>query len=215
MPLIHCPSLDRWIEHVFDHPESDPTWHHRPDSDYWSGEKSLKAERIAETFEQADKLLARFSDKQIETGLWMVIGEDYTSEAFGEEVPLEFRLRLVRSTYHLYSKLFAVRCGKVDWGGRLPLYCICYMFWEIFPLENRPEQPQNAPVWEEKISALERILELDNPMCQYAALHGLGHAQRSVPEKVAEIIDRWSARRTEADARLREYAQDARKGDVQ
>lgn len=215
MPLIETPSFERWITHAFAHPEDDPTWHRRRGCEHWGGESSLKAEFIARTFEHAADHLAPFSDRQIEAGLWMILGEGYASEALGDAVPLEARLRLVRSTFDLFSSLFAARCREMDWAGAAPLYCICYMFWEIFPLDDHPIDPQDTPVCAEKIAVLEKILAVKNSMCQYSALHGLGHARRSVPERVVEIIDRWSARNTEADARLLAYAQDARKGDVQ
>lgn len=215
MSVIQSLSFERWLEHAFAHPEDDPRWHRRPDSEYWSGEPVLKAEHIARTFDRADENLARFSDQQIEAGLWMIIGRGYVGAALGDEVPADLRLRLVRSTYDLFLRLFAVRCGRLELGGEPPLYRICYMFWEIFPLENKPENPRDAALCEEKISALERILEIDNPMCQYSALHGLGHAQFELPERSAEIIDSWLVKHGTADPRLREYAQDARTGDVQ
>ncbi|MBI2386304.1 MAG: hypothetical protein HYV14_09855 [Elusimicrobia bacterium] len=215
MSVIQSPSFERWLEHAFDHPENDPKWHRRPDSEYWSGEPSLKAEYIARTFERGDEHLARFSDQQIEAGFWMIIGRGYVGAALGDEVPAEQRLRLVRSTYALFSRLFAARCRRLELGGDSPLYRICYMFWEIFPLENKPEHARDAALCEEKISAIERILGIDNPMCQYSALHGLGHAQLEVPERSAAIIDSWLVKHEKADPRLREYAQAARTGDVQ
>lgn len=214
MPVIRGPSLERWIEHAFDHPDDDPKWHRRPGCEHWVGEPALKAERIAETFERADEHLARFTDRQIEAGLWMIIGEGYAADALGEDVPLESRLRLLESTYALFLKLFAVRCPDLVFGGGVPVYGICYMFWELFPLEDRPSDPKDAPLCEKKIAVLERILEIDNAMCQYSALHGLGHAQGDLPVRAAEIIDRYLTRHPEPDLPLRSYALEARKGGV-
>lgn len=215
MSLNENPSFDLWIDHVFNLPNDDLKRHETPGSDYWLDQGALKAEHIAETFENADEHLSRFSNPQLEAGLWFVVGGDYMVDALRADVPLELRLRLVRSTLDLFRKMFAVRLCKLDFGGDFPLYRVCYMFWEIFPLRNAAAKPEDAPLREEKIVVLERILELDNPMCQYSALHGLGHAHRAFPERTAGIIDRWVTRHTEADARLREYAQDARKGAVQ
>lgn len=214
MPMNPAPSFERWIEHAFDHPESDLKWWQRPKAEYWRGEPALKAEYIAETFEHADEHLARFSDAQIESALWHIIGEDYAMNALGGDVPLERRLRVIGSTYDLFRKLFAVRCRDLIFGGGLPVYGICYMFWELFPLENTPSDPEDAPLCEKKIAVLERILDLDNAMCQYSALHGLGHAQSDIPERTAEIIDRYLARHPEPDFPLRAYALGARKGCV-
>ncbi len=208
------PSFERWIEHAFDHPEDDLRWWKAPKPEYWRGEPRLKAEFIAETFEHADRHLARFSDAQLESGLWHIIGGNYAIDAVGDDVPLELRLRVVRSTYALFLRLFAVRCPELIFGGGVPVYGICYMFWELFPLEDRPSDPADAPLCEEKLAVLERILGIDNAMCQYSALHGLGHAQSSVPERTAEIVDRYLARHPEPDFQLRSYALDAREGGV-
>lgn len=214
MPVIRGLSFERWIEHAFNHPDDDPKWHRRPGCEHWVGEPALKAERIAETFERADEHLARFSDRQLEAALWMIIGEGYAADALGGDVPLELRLRVIGSTYDLFRKLFAVRCRDLIFGGGLPVYGICYMFWELFPLENTSSDPEDAPLCEKKIAVLERILDLDNAMCQYSALHGLGHAQSDIPERTTEIIDRYLARHPEPDFPLRAYALGARKGCV-
>lgn len=214
MPMNPGPSFERWIKHAFDHPEDDLNWWKAPKSEYWPGEPRLKAEYLAETFEHADRHIARFSDTQLESALWHIIGGNYAIDAVSAELPIDLRLRVIRSTYDLFQKLFAARCDEIDWPGNFPLYRVCYMFWEIFPLEDRASVPEDAPVCDEKIAVLERILGLDNPMCQYSALHGLGHAHSVIPERTTEIIDRYLARHLEPDFQLRSYALDARKGGV-
>lgn len=215
MSLIQNPSFEHWLDHAFNHPMDDLRRYQRMDFDHWLGEPLLKAKFITETFENANIHLARFSDAQLESAIWFVLNGDYTTNALGPAVPIELRLRLLRSTIALFQQLFFVRLTKLDFGGNLPLYRACYMFWEIFPLRNTPKNPEDAPLSAEKITVLERILDLENPMCQYAALHGLGHAQSDLPDRVIAILDAWLERHKTVDSRLREYAMDARKGDVQ
>lgn len=215
MSLNERPSFELWIDQLFDLPVDDLKRHETLGSDYWLDQGALKAEYIAATFENADEHLSRFNDAQLEAGLWFVVSGDYMADALGPGVPFDLRLRLLRSTGDLFRRLFAVRCRELDMGGSLPLYRVCYMFWEIFPLRNAPKRPADAPLSAEKIGVLERILEIENLMCQYSALHGLGHAQRAFPERIAAIIDRWLAGHAESDPRLRNYASYARNGEVQ
>lgn len=213
MPIIKGLSFDQWLAHAFDHPDD---WERQPGSGFWGDDHLLKAEHITETFKNADRHLARFSDKQLERSLWFVISEDYVRDALSETVPLERRLGLIRSTVDLARKFFAARCADgVDFGGTRPLYCVCYMFWEIFPVSDTPQTPEEAPLVEAKLASIEEILSIDSAMCQYSALHGLGHVQRHSPKRVAETIDRYLELHPDPAFVLKKYALNARKGCVQ
>lgn len=215
MPLIRNLTLEGWIEHAFDHPDSDRDWHTRRGSGHWADDSAVKAAYMAETFDNPDRHIARFSDRQLETALWFILTQGYFDEALEGGAPLENRIKLVRSTENLFRKLFAVRCHGVDFGGNKPLYRICYMFWEILPLANRSAEPDEGRLAEEKMTVMEGLLDCDEPMCQYSALHGLGHAQADLPERVGAAVDRYLARHPEPDFELRNYALAARKGGVQ
>lgn len=215
MPLIRNLTLEGWIQHAFDHPDDDPDWHTRPEEGYWDDDGAIKADHIAATFEHPDRYLARFSDQQVETALWFILTQGYMTDALAGSVPLDARIRLVRSTTELFRNLFSIRCHGVDFGGKMPVYRICYMFWEMMPLASKAQETDEARLAEEKMTVLERILEFDEPMCQYSALHGLGHAQSYQPERVAATIDRYLERHPAPDFELRKYALAARKGGVQ
>ncbi len=218
MPLIHGLNFEQWLAHIFDHPEDDRRWIDRMDTDLWSGEEDVKARYIAETFASPDVHLARFSDRQVANALEMIIspgGTDYLIDAYKSTVPLPLRLGLIRSTEGLFTKLFATRCSVFQADGHSPLHQTCYMFWDLYSLEFQTNDPARAPVAEEKMDLVERLLDMDGLMCQYSALHGLGHAQRHFPERVAAAIDRYLARHPAPDFELRDYALAARKGAVQ
>lgn len=204
MPIIKGLTFERWIQHVFDHPEKDPHWYTDPGAEHWNGENAAKAEYIARTFEEAAACLSRFSDRQLDTGLHFIVGWNYAIDALAEDVPPAARARVVRSTVPLFESLFAARCVKLDWGGGYPLYRICLAFWELFP----PAESSD------KIDALERILSIDNAMCQYSALRGLGLGQPEAPERTAGIIDAYLQRHPEPDFPLRSWALNARKGNM-
>lgn len=215
MPMIKDFSFEQWLSHVFDHPEQDKDWHLRPGRMYWRDAHALKAAYIAETFENADRHLARFSDGQLENALWFLLTGDYLGDATGADVPLDASRRVIRSTADLFRKLFAVRCTDVDLQGARPLYCACYMFWEMFPVEDARRTPVEAALLSEKLAVLRGLLAIPNVMCQYSALHGLGHVARREPAPVAELIDEFLGAHPEPDFVLRTYALAARRGGVE
>ncbi|MDE2142729.1 MAG: hypothetical protein KGJ84_09990, partial [Elusimicrobia bacterium] len=141
--------------------------------------------------------------------------QGYASDALDADVPLPARVRLVRAVPGLYRGIFAPRCPELDFGGNLPLYRVCYMFWESIPVGGRPESEEERTLGREMLAALREILEIDNPMCQYSALHGLGHAHPYWPVEVEEIIDAYLSRHPGKDFPLRSYALAAREGHVQ
>lgn len=63
-------SLDRWIEYVFDHAVTDPAWHWASDAAEWNEPPRQLAEHMTDAFEQSGRLLARFSDEQLNQGFW-------------------------------------------------------------------------------------------------------------------------------------------------
>lgn len=212
--MIKSLSLEQWISHVFDHPE-EADWRARSGFEYWIEAESRKAALLAETFARAGELLARFSDRQLETGLWFLLSDGYAADAMDVTVPLERRLALLRSTPALFATLFSSRCSHVDFGGNEPLYRSCYMFWELFPVGSKSPEPERTALLEERFAALERIIALDNPMCQYSGLHGLGHLHHRGGARTAALIDGYLARQPGLDVELRAYALDAREGNVQ
>jgi hypothetical protein len=203
---------------MFDHPEDDRRWLDRVETDLWQGEEDIKARYIAKTFASPEVHLARFSDRQVANALEMIIapgGTDYLIDAYKSTVPLDLRLGLIRATEGLFTKLFAKRCSTFEIEAHSHLHGTCYMFWDLYSLEFETKDPARAPVAAEKLALVERILDMDNLMCQYSALHGLGHAQYDFPERVAAAIDRYLARHPEPEFALREYALKARSGCVQ
>src|SRR5262249_26512755 len=126
------------------------------------------------------------------------------------------RLRLVRATIPLFTRLFAVRCAPVlahlDEPGGTPLNGRCYMWWDTFPSLGRAGDPHLKEMQREALEALRAILSLNSLPCQESALHGLGHWHRHQAEQVEEIIDDFLATHTTARPEILRYARAARTG---
>ncbi len=81
---------------------------------------------------------------------------------------------------------------------------------------NRPAQPLASLRFSDVLALLERVLKLDNRFCRRAALHGLAHLKQQANEsdraRVDAVLDAFVA--AAADARLADYARQARDGQL-
>jgi hypothetical protein len=226
-----------WVEHLFDRApdefgpvpwyfgDSRPTeWTlHYEDSDT----PVAQAERIGRLFSAAGVLLRSYSDEQVGYGLdslvWsaggdiMVLGDS--------RVPSALRTAGLRSIVTLFAEVFAPRlhAAPPEWACPVEssqpgqptdeLAYVCFMFWDIAPIVPGREGCEDTD--REVIRVLEETLALDSAACQRAALHGLGHWQRSAPEEVSRIVRRWLQDHPQAPDELRDYAVQASAGSVQ
>lgn len=91
----------------FDHPVADPAWHWAPYVAEWQEPPGQIATHIAETFEQSARLLARFSDDQLNQAFWFLVNNscsDFMHALVDPAVPISLRLRALRSFVPLSSK---------------------------------------------------------------------------------------------------------------
>jgi hypothetical protein len=83
------------------------------------------------------------------------------------------------------------------------------MWWDIIPFLGHP----GNPVWEEFdqdiLKVMESTLQLDSIACQESALHGLGHWQHQYPERVGEIINKFSMTHRSLRNELEKYMMNA------
>ena len=70
--------LQQWIAYIFDHPIASPEWYWSLDAPEWQGARVDIPALVADTFEHAAELLARFSDEQLDQG-FLVPGWQYAS----------------------------------------------------------------------------------------------------------------------------------------
>ena len=207
-------TFEEWLTYVFDHPASDlnQAWYWDLDRDWWDENPADCLRFMTRAFENAAKVLAPFSDAQLNQGLWFIVSNACSNHMFAlldENVPWPERQRCIRSIHQLYEQCFARRCSPhlshVDEPGANPLNLVCYMWWDLIPIAGRPDDPTRRAIDEDILQVMESTLQLDSIPCREGALHGLGHWQHEYPTRVGEIIDRFSMTRPELPEKLRTY----------
>ena len=211
-------SLAKWIEHVFDHPVTDPAWHWAPDAPEWDGPPAQVATDIAETFEHSGRFLARFSDEQLNQGFWFLVSSSEFMYALVDPgVPSASRLRALRSFVPLFEQVMAARCSShlshLDEKGANPLNLACYMWWDILPIHGCPEEPARADFDGEVLAVLRLLLAIPHDACRESALHGISEWSIHYPQ-VSGMVDDFLARTPNLRPELASYAQRAKVGNV-
>jgi hypothetical protein len=219
-PIVYL-HFEDWVLFIFDHPAEGPEWHADPGAPSWDGPAALTAEYATRLFEDPVPALEGFSDAEINKGLWYLI-----SPGLGEHmlcldepaVPLEARVRVVRSCESLFRTLFLPRCSPHlshrDWAEAAPLNSICYMWWDIMPVYGGPVPQDQQALHEAALSTMAAVLDMDSPACQESALHGLGHWHSGFPETTEAIIDTFLQAEQQFLPELITYARSARCGCV-
>jgi hypothetical protein len=220
-PMMMHPRYEQWIDFIFDHPVTDPPW-------YWDWDDELPFEAtetdfamlIRETFTNAWIDLERFSNGQVNQGLWFLASPGCSSFMYAltnEGVPLEVRLAGIRSIVALYRDFFQHRClGTLSHLDELgsALNTICYMFWDVVPMGSLKGNRDEAALADAVFEVLAATLELPHLACKEAAIHGYGEMQYYYPERVKVVLDGFLAGEI-GNAGLREYAENAKEGRIQ
>lgn len=214
-------NFEQWVQHVFDHPITDPPWHFQIDQEIWDGEPLVTVQHMTRLFESPERLLKDYSPEQLEQGLWYIggAGTPFTQALLDETVSWPLRRQGLQSIRTFYDKFFAVAC--TDELGHLcrttwtPVNRACYMWWDLFPSWGHPEDPARHEEDQTVLQILEGILSIPSEACRESALHGLGHWQLHYPEAVQQIVDEFLATKSAMSPPLREYALAARTGCVQ
>jgi len=221
MPAITHLTFEDWVNFIFDHPAKGPDWYADQDAPFWNGSAALTAEYVTRLFEDPCPALEGFTDAELNKGLWYLI-----SPGLGEHMlcldepslPIETRVRCVRSCESLFRKLFLPRCSPHlshrDWAGAAPLNSICYMWWDIMPVYGGPEPQDRERLHAAALDTMGVILNLNSLACQESALHGLGHWRRCSPERTESLIDEFLRSHPDARPELLTYAKSARCGCV-
>lgn len=206
--------------YVFDHPVDHtlPEWFWDSEALVWNelADPATTVQYLTQLFENPASLLAPYSDAQCNQGLWFLGSNACSSHMFALNhggVPMPDRLRCAGAMGTLFEQLFAVRCSPHlshrDEPGANPLNSVCYMWWDVLPVDA--SFPQMADTL---LGVMIRSLALDSVACQESALHGLGH-WRGDESHVRQTIDDFLARSPDLRPDLRQYALSARGGCVQ
>jgi hypothetical protein len=206
-----------WLKHVFDHEIKYPLpqWYWDADAPSFEAPDDEMVELISQTFQNAGKDLAKYTDAQVDQGIWYFVSmscSDFLRSLNSSEVPLEKRCEAIQNIFYLYSDCFAKRCaetlGHLSEEGS-PLNSSCYMFWDISSLTVSKAQELQEAV----LNVIEKILTIEHRACRESAFHGLSEMFYSRQEAVQEIIDRFLSK-TKLDEKLLIYARNAREGSV-
>lgn len=211
--------IDAFLTHVFDHEVGATPWYFSSSSaPDWRQDPEINAGLVSETFENAERLLSRYSDEQLENGLKYLVDPSCGNILAGIlERPLSPQAddRLSRSFASLFKSVFARRCtpclSSLGEEGA-PLNLLCYMWWDLLPWHGDPEVGGFRHRDEGMLSAMETTLSLPHDACREAALHGLGHWQSRYPSRVERAIDSFIRENAGLRPELQRYAQSARAG---
>jgi hypothetical protein len=129
-------------------------------------------------------------------------------------VPIENRLRCVRSCETLFRKLMVPRCSAhlshCDWTGAAPLNSVCYMWWDLMPVYGGPEPRDREALHVAALETMATILKFDSLACRSPRL---GHWRSAYPNDVELLVDEF-LRTHSGPAELLSYARNARFGCV-
>ena len=212
-PDLRALDFDGFVTLVFDHPayEGRSVEQHAdgsisfleqpPPEWYWDVEWSwddLPADPLhtlalmAEVFERAHELPARFTSRQVTQGFNLLLhgaARTFIDLVWDSRLPWEPRERLLRAVVPLYRRLFDVHTDI----GFVP-----FMFWDVvvaFRFDPRAESfdPPGDPRLQATIVDVirEMLLVLDGPWSAPAALHGAHHVHH--PDALAAVRE-WLAR---------------------
>jgi hypothetical protein len=115
-------TFDEFAEFFFQRPENEEYWYHDPayrDGSSTTSAPQILIDHLTRLFSEFAVVAARYSLTQINHGLWAlssVAGFSLTVHLWDASIPLENRLRCVRSMRHMYSDFVAISDVEVMVG---------------------------------------------------------------------------------------------------
>lgn len=174
---------------------------------YWNMEVTYVSEIICsyyvKLFRQPEFLIRRFSKAQLDEGFWAIQGPNLDCAVervlWDTDLPFAVREECVRSMVDLFRLLFATE----------PLDSSVQMWWDSLCYDwhcgnrNRDSGGEDLKMQDVMFETLAAILSLDSPICQRAALHGLGHLHHPGTQK---LIQQYLREHPSLGEEQREYA---------
>jgi len=202
-------SYKTWLDRVFGRTA-------RQSTPLFDAEPAMIVELIRQTLVGSGVDLMRFSDKQVNTGLYHIFSNSSIVFALQDPlVPAADRKATILAIKALYTECFAKRARPVlshlHEKGRSPVNSICYMLWDATPIGSWGHVA-GCEYFDLALEVIEFALYLSNPACVESALHGLGHMGNGNSRRVHRIIDQWLAQKPTVRPELYAYAQLAHRG---
>jgi hypothetical protein len=177
----------------------------------------LALEYLTRLFDKSEEALRYYSDRQIAAGLWE-LGPGDAHCVYNRAIRIDAREHLIGSVATFFRDFFNSRCAPMLSHGATehisPLNSICYMWWEVITWGWAKDDPDAERLSSRDLDVMEVVLQLSNPACREAALHGLGHMVGH-RDRAGAIIDRFLAEAADASPELLAYARAARTGCIQ
>lgn len=208
---------------LFDHSASEG------EEPWYSGDIDFRIEParqlrlMADLFHHSPDHFKDYPEPQVEQGLWCMMGslhnEAFCGLIWDPALPLPARLAVVDGIYPLYDHVLA-RYPYEAIGFRHPdddlrrFRTIDYMATDLLLKAAwipHKDEVDAAAVRTAFLGVFTNLLAHEAPVAQYAALHGLGHLDH---DGRAAVIDDYLATHTWLDPEQRDYATEARRGDV-
>jgi len=171
-----------------------------------------------ETLVNSGSELLRFSDKQVNNGLYLMFSSSQGIVFVLKEpsVPAQDRTAAIRAIKILYTDCFEKRARPVlshlNEPRASPINSICYMLWDVTSI-NTWGNKGDCEYFDLCLEVLEFALHLENPACIESALHGLGHmGSFGTNRRIYKIIDNWIKSSPTNYSQLLKYAVLAQRG---
>lgn len=167
----------------------------RRDYWYWHMEVEFDAEKISayyvQLFTQPEFLLTRFTNAQLEQGFWAIQGPNLDCSVSriieDSDVPLSAREDCIRAMEDLFRRLFAT----ASLGGTS-----VQMWWDSLCYDwhcgnrKRERGGEDLELQDIFFQTITKVLATNSWICQWAALHGLGHLHHpDTKELIQRFID--------------------------
>jgi hypothetical protein len=235
-------TFEQWLEFVFNNPVREREWYWDEDFDSrWEGldlTDTLIVQYMAQLFLEPE-VLKPYSLDQVEQGLWFLIGDSspgHSSQALlRRKAALPKRVACIHAMAGFFRN-FVLTVTPCDFdpnesSAADAVKGAAFMWWDIFPMRfwqptHRPpaltalpphleEKMEIEPeIHEATLNVMAEVLDLPSELCQFSALHGLGHWHAHHPEQVEQIVDAFVTRHKDLNPHLIEYASLARLGCV-
>jgi hypothetical protein len=174
---------------------------------YWNADVTFDPETVCRyyvrLFRDPSFLLERFSKLQLEQGFWAIqsclLSCSVSEVIWDTNLPFAEREECVRSMFDLFRRLFAVE--SLETSVQMWWDSLCYD-WHCGN-RSRERGGEDAAMQDVMFQTLSSLLALDSPICQGAALHGLGHLHHPGTE---ELVHQYLRQRTSLSKEWTEYA---------
>ena len=221
--------FEEWLRFVFDHPvraRKTQAWYWddglESEFERWASDATLNVGRVTRVFREPSSL-AGFSRDQVAQGLWFLLGPtpcDIDSDPYDPAVEHRLRAECLEAASSFFATYLAAECRRAAPTYRDEsadeLAVTCFMWWDLWPRRGRHKaSPDGDAVDAAILDTLAAIGAIPSVSCVESALHGLGHRHETHPERVERIVDALLGRSSDWPPALVQYAQAARRGDVQ